>query len=395
MTKRTTRDRFGPDRFGPDRFAWIADRLGEADRLQLRRRLIPRRHEGPYLIEGDRRLVNFGSNDYLGIASQTLPDLAAADGTCGAGASPLVCGFTPLHAELCRQLAELECAESAVLFPSGFAACSGTIAALAERDDLVLSDALNHASLIDGCRLAKAERFIYPHRDHGAVAALLASHRHRFRRAFVVTDSVFSMDGTRAPLAELADLADAHDATLIVDEAHATGVLGRRGAGLCDELGLEQRVPVRIGTLSKAIGVHGGFVVGPRLVTDYLLQKSRPLIYSTAAPPVVIAAALQGLRIVRDEPQRRRRVLQLASSLVARLNQLGIRAIDHGTPIVPVVLGDADRTLAAAKNLADSGFYVPAIRPPTVPPGTARLRISLSAAHSEEMIESLCDALAG
>lgn len=385
------------DRIKPNRFAWIADRLDEADRRQLRRRLIPRRHEGPYVVEEDRRLINFGSNDYLGIAMQASSADAAGDaarGAGGAGASPLVCGFTRLHAELCQQLAELEEAESAVLFPTGFAACSGTIAALAERDDLILSDALNHASLIDGCRLAKAERFIYPHRDHRAVAALLQSHRHRFTRAFIVTDSVFSMDGTRAPLAELVDIADAHGATLIVDEAHATGVLGKRGAGLCDDLELEQRIPVRIGTLSKALGAHGGFVVGPRLVTDYLLQKSRPLIYSTAAPPMVVAAALQGLRIVRDEPQRRRRVLQLASALVARLKQLGLRSTDHGTPIVPVILGDAERTLAAATALAEAGFYVPAIRPPTVPSGTARLRISLSAAHSDEMIESLCQTIA-
>lgn len=382
-----------PNRIPPDRFAWIADHLHEADRLRMRRRLIPRTHQGPYLIEGERRLINFGSNDYLGIAMQSMA-LDASRGAAGAGASPLVCGFTPLHARLCDQLAALEGTESALLFPSGFAACSGTIAALAEPGDLVMSDALNHASLIDGCRLSKAERFIYPHCDHRAVAMLLETHRKRFERVFIVTDSVFSMDGTRAPLVELADVADAFGAMLLVDEAHATGVLGDRGAGLCDALGLENRVPVRIGTLSKALGAHGGFVVGPQLVTDYLLHKARSLIYSTAAPPMVIAAAIEGLRIVREEPERRRSVLRLATDLVQRLNQLGLRASDHGTPIVPLVLGDSRQTLAAAEELAEAGFYVPAIRPPTVPQNTARLRISLSAAHSDEMVDALCRAIA-
>lgn len=386
------RNRSLTDRITPDRFAWISDRLHEADRLQMRRRLIPRRHEGPYVIEEGRRMINFGSNDYLGIAMQSTP-LDASRGAAGAGSSPLVCGFTPLHARLCDQLAAFEGSESAVLFPSGFAACSGTVAALAEAGDLVLSDALNHASLIDGCRLSKAERFIYPHRDHRAVATLLETHRKRFARVFIVTDAIFSMDGTRAPLVELADIADAFGAVLIVDEAHATGVLGDHGAGLCEELGLETRIPVRVGTLSKALGAHGGFVVGPQRVTDYLLQKARPLIYSTAAPPMVIGAAIEGLRIVHDEPQRRIHVLHLAAELVRRLRQMGFRSTDHGTPIVPLVLGDSRQTLAAAQELAKAGFYVPAIRPPTVPPNTSRLRISLSAAHSDEMIDALCRAI--
>lgn len=403
-------------RRNPDRsFDWIRRRLDEADQLGMRRRLVPRELDGPYLVEGDRRLINFGGNDYLGIAMESSGVGAAAkpEGSTqatpqpptasahpgerrlgsGSAASPLVCGFTPLHARLCEELAALEQVESAVLFPSGFAACSGVVAALAEAGDLVLSDSLNHASLIDGCRLSKATRFIYPHRDHRAVAALLTAHRKRFARVFIITDSVFSMDGTRAPLVELADLADAYDATLIVDEAHATGVLGHRGAGLCELLGVEDRIPIRIGTLSKAIGAHGGFVVGPRVVIDYLLQQSRPLIYSTAAPPTTITAALRGLRIIREEPERRNRVLDLSRRVVEQLNRGQRRVVDHGTPIIPVVLGEAGVTLAASERLAEAGFYVPAIRPPTVPPNMSRLRISLSAAHTDEMITALCGAL--
>lgn len=401
-------------------FDWLRRRLDEADHQGMRRRLIPRQMDGPYLMEGNRRLVNFGANDYLGIAMQfSARPISGAEPRrsgaqpidrrpeepvvgSGAAASPLVCGFTPLHARLCDELAAFEQVESVVLFPTGFAACSGVLATLPEAGDLVLSDALNHASLIDGCRLSKATRFIYPHRDHRAVASLLAAHRKRFARVFLVTDSIFSMDGTRAPLVELADLADAYEATLIVDEAHATGVLGDRGGGLCEQLGLEDRVPIRIGTLSKAIGAQGGFVAGPRVVTDYLLQRSRPLVYSTASPPATIAAALEGLRIIREEPDRRSRVLELSSRLVEQLNRGAPSTppspskrlvVDHGTPIVPVVLGDANVAVAASRRLADAGFYVPAIRPPTVPPNLSRLRISLSAAHTDEMIEELCSVM--
>ncbi len=388
----------------PDRpFAWLERRLDEADQQGMRRRLVPRQMDGPYLLEGDRRLANFGANDYLGIAmdsssatgSDERGETPATFGS-GAAASPLVCGFTPLHARLCGELAHLEQVESVVLFPSGFAACSGVVATLPEAGDLVLSDALNHASLIDGCRLSKATRFIYPHCDHRAVGSLLAAHRKRFDRVFIVTDSIFSMDGTRAPLVALADLADEYKATLIVDEAHGTGVLGHRGGGLCEELGVEGRIAIRIGTLSKAVGAQGGFVAGPQVVTDYLLQRARPLIYSTAASPATIAAALDGLRIIREEPERRRRVLDLSGRLIEELNrQLPAkrRIVDHGTPIIPVVIGEASKTVETAGRLADAGFYVPAIRPPTVPPNQSRLRISLSAAHTDEMLTELCETL--
>jgi 8-amino-7-oxononanoate synthase len=403
----------------------MVERIDRLRNQSRHRRLVPRKIDGKYLIESNRRLLNFGSNDYLGIAMQsglaqagmaTSDQTAASDQTAdnieargsatnrswtsndlgsGSTASPLVCGYSPLHQQLCDRITALEGTEDTLLYPSGFAACSSVLPSLAEAGDVILSDALNHASLIDGCRLSKAERFVYPHRDHQAVKALLSNHRHRFQRAFLVTDSIFSMDGTRAPLRQLADLADRFDAILIVDEAHATGVFGSDGGGMCQELSLEHRIPIRIGTLSKAIGAQGGFVTGPAIVIDFLTQSARSMIYSTAAAPTVIAAALHGLEIIAAEPQRRARVHQLADLLVEMLTANGFRTPCERTPIVPIILGDDSAATRAARQLHEDGFFVPAIRPPTVPAGSARLRISLSAAHDEDDLRRLVESIRG
>lgn len=386
------------------RFDWLEKRLAELDSTNMRRRMVERSMCGKFIEQNSQRLINFGSNDYLGIAMESSEvlaegvlhdDLVAELGGLAQGAtsSPLVCGYSPLHRLLCDRLTELEQTEATVMFPSGFAACSGVAATLPEAGDVILSDSLNHASLIDGCRLSKAEKFIYPHRDVSAVRALLSSHRGRFRRAFIITDSIFSMDGTIAPISELCDIADRFEAIMIVDEAHATGVFGNRGSGICEELGVEHRVPIRIGTLSKAIGAQGGFVTGPRLVIDYLTQHARSLVYSTAAPPLIIAAALRGLRIATEQPERRLKVRQLANVLLSELRTAGLKSSSERTPIVPVILSDAGQTLTHAQTLADAGFYVPAIRPPTVPEKSSRLRISLSAAHDVEDIERLAHEL--
>jgi 8-amino-7-oxononanoate synthase len=380
-------------------------RLRDASMLRV---LTPRQMDGVELIEGERRLVNFGSNDYLGIAmdasrvgsgdgNRAGRGGAGAEGQVprgGAAASPLVCGYGSWHERLCCRLAALERTEAAVLFPTGFAACSGTITALAGAGDLILSDALNHASLIDGCRLSKAERFIYPHCDVAAVSSLLAAHRAKYRRVFLVTDAVFSMDGTRAPVVDLVRLCEQHDAVLVVDEAHATGVLGTAGGGLCEEMGVSEQVPVRIGTMSKALGGHGGFVAARRVVIDYLIQRARSLIFSTAAPPMTVAAVLDALDVVSAEPERRTRLRELGDWLRERLRGDGWRVIGEGTPIVPVITGTPERTLALSQRLREAGFFVPPVRPPTVPPGQGRLRISLTAAHRHQHVEALADALA-
>lgn len=385
------------------RFEFLARKMESLRQADSLRTLAVRAHEGTTLVDADgTRLINFGANDYLGLAQEVSGTFSTVaekvpDTFSGAGASPLVSGFTPVHAQLCRALAAWEQTEAAVLFPSGYAACSGAVATLPEEGDLLLSDQLNHASLIDGCRLSAATRVVYPHRDVDSVRRTLLAERHRFARVWIVTDGVFGMDGDVAPLKSLCDVADQFDAHLIVDEAHATGVLGVDGSGTCAELHMKSRVAIRIGTLSKAIGSHGGFVVGPQVVIDYLVNRCRPLIYSTAGSPLTISAALRGIQAIRSEPQRRDRVRALAERF---RDQMRGRWLDQdspadvkGIPIVPVVLGSNELVLRIAARLRDAGFFVPAIRPPTVPPGMARLRVSLSAMHREEDVDRLARAL--
>lgn len=389
-----------------DRFDYLNERLDQLRRAGRLRHLVARQPQGAELVEpGGRRLINFGGNDYLGLATEhssedsftgTLspakPREKGQPVASGSGASALVCGWTAAHERLARQIATLESTEAAVVFPSGFAACSGAVATLAEAGDLVLSDELNHASLIDGCRLSRAERVIYPHRDVEFVARVLRERRERFARVWIVTDGVFSMDGHIAPLGPLCDVAEAYDATMVVDEAHGTGVLGTSGSGVCEALGVKPRVPIRIGTLSKAIGTQGGFVAGPSSVIDYLINRCRPLIYSTALAPAAVEAAGRAIESFRTQPQRRQRVKQLATTL-RELLSLPAGPVESTVPIVPVVIGDDSQAVQASRQLAAEGFFVPAIRPPTVPEGTARLRISLSAAHSDASLESLAAAL--
>lgn len=375
-----------------DLFAALAEQLRELEADHSRRTLRPVRSiDAAVIRRGGKELINFGSNDYLGLAGRPTPKNDAAQ---GAGASPLICGYTELHDELCRRIAEFEQTEAAVLFAGGYAACSGTVATLARAGDLILSDRLNHASLIDGCRLSAARRIVYPHADVAAVAELLQRHRGEYRNVWVITDGVFGMDGNVAPLAELCDLAERFAASLIVDEAHATGVLGEDGSGSCSHCGVKSRVPIRIGTLSKAIGAHGGFVAGPKTVIDYLVNFCRPLIFSTAAPPVVIAAAIAGIEAIQTDSRRRDRVQQLARRVREHLadpaGEDGHGADgDDIVPIIPVHCGTNAAALEAAACAEAHGLFIPAIRPPTVPEGTARLRISLSAAHSDEQIERL------
>ncbi|MEM8665920.1 MAG: 8-amino-7-oxononanoate synthase [Planctomycetota bacterium] len=368
-------------------FEYLRSRLDHLDQEHRRRRLLPRQIEGTRLITEDRSLHNFGGNDYLGLAAECV-----GASSSGSGASALVCGWTESHQQLADQLARFEATEAAVVFPSGFAACIGTIATLAEDGDLILSDELNHASLIDGCRLSRAQRIIYPHRDTDSVEQTLKSMRDRFNRVWILTDAVFSMDGHLAPLPQLADLAERYDSHLLVDEAHGTGVLGTAGRGACESLNVKDRVSVRIGTLSKAVGSQGGFVAGPSLVIDYLINRCRTLIYSTALAPASVQAATSNLQKIENEPDRRERLHRLAVHVRERLG-LHSAEQEKSVPIIPVILGEDARALDAAQKLAELGFYVPAIRPPTVPKGSARLRISLSATHDPADVDTLCDHL--
>jgi 8-amino-7-oxononanoate synthase len=340
-------------------------------------------------------LLSFCSNDYLGLASH--PALAAAAAASalrtgfGASASRLVTGDFPEHRALETALAEHVALPAALLFPTGYQANLGLIPALAGRGDLVLSDAANHASLIDGCRLSRAEVLPYPHLDPAAVDAALRAAGTRHRRRLIVTESVFSMDGDTAPLADLAALAERHQAVLVVDEAHALGVLGPGGGGLCRDIGV---VPdALVGTLGKAFGAAGGFVAGSAALVRLLVNRARTFVFTTALPPPVAAAAQAGLAIASSgEGDRRRSLLtgalqDLRASLPPRHRTPGLG------PIVPVILGSDRAATSASGRLREQGIFVQAIRPPTVPEGTARLRLTLSAAHTPSDLRALFDAL--
>jgi len=374
----------------------LAERLRQLDQQHRRRELVPRIIDGCRLrLTDGRELLNFGSNDYLGFAA-TRPEVTPVDAstaTSGSTASPLVCGWTDQHQRLADLLCELESTAAACLFPSGFAACLGTVATLAQAGDLILSDQLNHASLIDGCRLSRADCIVYPHRDVAFVERTLGQVRSHYAHVWIVTDGVFSMDGHVAPVQELVSIAEQHQATVMVDEAHGTGVLGQSGSGLCEAVQAKSQVPIRIGTLSKAIGSQGGFVVGPQMVIDYLVNHCRALIYSTALAPPAVSGAIAGVQRIHQEPERRKHVQALAIELRERLGIPSRCEVEASVPIVPVLVGSDQQAIEAASQLAAAGYFVPAIRPPTVPPGTARLRISLSALHDHAMVRDLAETI--
>lgn len=384
-----------------DPWEWFHDDL----QAQLQRGLGRRRRDifsaqGARIRYRGREFVNFSSNDYLDLAAD--PRLARAAmaaarkyGT-GAGASPLVSGYLPPVRKLERDLARWEGAEAALVFSSGYAANLAAVSTLAARGDAIFSDQLNHASLIDGSRLSRARVHVYRHSDPEHLESLLREHGSAARHRLVVTDGLFSMDGDLAPLAELIKLANRHDYLLLVDEAHATGVLGAHGRGVSELAPATNRL-VKLGTLSKALGSQGGFICGSGILMSWLVHHCRPYIFSTALAPPAAAAARQALRIVAAEPERRQRVLALAESLRAGLQKLGYaeksRWRTSCSQIVPIVVGGARAATQLSARLERLGLLVPAIRPPSVPAGTSRLRISLTAGHTEEDVARLLDGL--
>jgi len=353
--------------------------------------------QGPWLETGERRLLGFCSNDYLGLAQH--PQLIAAfkraadDEGVGSTAAHLLCGHRREHAELEEALADWTGRERALLFSTGYMANLGVLQALLGRGDLCVQDKLNHACLLDGAALAGAVLRRYPHGDAAAAARRLASEPGA--AALLASDGVFSMDGDRAPLRELAALCRREGATLMVDDAHGLGVLGPAGAGSVAEAGLGSReVPVLMATLGKALGSHGAFVAGSAALIEGLAQFARTYVYTTAMPPALAAAALAAVQLARTEDWRRGKLAALVARFRAGAAQLGLPLAASDTPIQPVLLGDAAAALAAAQALETRGLLVVAIRPPTVPAGQARLRITLSAAHDEEHVDRLLDALA-
>jgi 8-amino-7-oxononanoate synthase len=327
--------------------------------------------------------LTFCSNDYLGLAAREAPPRPA-----GCGASRLVCGETEIHLELERALAAWLHMESSLVFSSGYAANVGVLSALASRGDLIVSDALNHASIIDGARLSRAEVAIVPHCDVGAVAAALAGPRRG--RAWVVTESYFSMDADGPDIRALRSVCDDHDAALIVDEAHALGVLGPDGRGRCAAAGVTPDVVV--GTLGKSLGACGAFVAGSATLVEWLWNRARSFVFSTGLSPAIAEAARANLRISLDEPARRARVATASAHLRQGLARRGARLLGEGH-IVPWVVGDVAGAVDLAATLRARGIHVVAIRPPTVPDGEARLRFTVTARHEEEDIERLLSVL--
>jgi len=362
----------------------FAERLDELESKGLRRRLrVIDGPQGPEVRLDGRSVLLLCSNNYLGLADHPRLRRAAADTALGlgtsSGASRLISGSMSIHGDLEAKLAEFEGTEAALLFGSGYLANTGAIAALAGRGEVVFSDELNHASIIDGCRLAHAETFVYRHRDTEHLEWGLR--RVAGRAALIVTDGVFSMDGDVAPLAELAVLAGRHRCRLMVDEAHATGCLGPGGRGSVAAADLIDEVDLIVGTLGKALGGYGAYACGSRRMTDFLLNTARPFIFSTAPPPPAVAAAAAALELLTECPKRVERLRANAAALREGLRSEGLEPIGSDTQIIPLVVGEADDAMALCERLLGEGIFAQAIRPPTVPPGTCRLRLTVMATH--------------
>ena len=375
------------------RLAAALDELDE--RALLRERRVLEGPQGPHVrIEG-AVLANFASNDYLSLAGDARLREAAhraiEEYGVGSGASPLVCGHSKLHDEAEQRFASFVGLPRALLFSSGYAANLGILAALGGRESEVFSDALNHACLIDGARLSRAEVTAYRHADLGDLEAKLAASRAAER--IVATDAVFSMDGDLAPLPGMLRLCERYDAWLVVDDAHGVGVMGARGRGSLEHFGLSSPRIVLMATLGKALGGYGAFAAGEPQAIEWLLQRARTYIYSTALPPMAAAVALEAMRIVETEPQRLAALRARIEELRAALRGMGLEDASRSA-VHPVVLGANGDALFASARLRESGYLVPAIRPPTVPQGTARLRISVAAGHTARDIEGLATALA-
>jgi 8-amino-7-oxononanoate synthase len=372
-------------------------RVAEREAAGLRRVVREVEHaRGVHLRIAGRDVVSFAANDYLGLAQhpEVVRAMQNAANRWGVGstAAHLLGGHRGPHAQLEREVAAWLGYESALLFSTGYLANLGVIAGLMQRGDVCVQDKLNHACLIDGAMLAGCDLRRYPHSDVDAAARQLDAAGDA--PTLLATDGVFSMDGDLAPLRELAAVARARDTLLFVDDAHGFGVLGAEGQGSPEHLGLDARdVPLRMVTLGKAVGCGGALVLGSRDLIDALVQFARPFVYTTAMPPAMAAAASTAITIIRREPERRAHLQALIARFRQGASQLGYRLMDSVTPIQPLWIGDTDAAVALSQALIQRGWYVPAIRPPTVPAGSARLRVTLSAAHVDAQVDGLLDAL--
>ncbi len=369
----------------------IAAELQEIKRQGLYRQL---RHvegeQGPTIFLDGQEVLNLSSNNYLGLANHPAIRAAAKEAidryACGSGASRLISGNMTLHLELEESIAKLKGAEAALVFNSGFQANVGLLSTLVGEGDVIFSDALNHASIIDGCRLSRAEALIYPHCDLDRLESDLRRTQKNSKK-LIVTETVFSMDGDIAPVREIADLAARFGAVVMVDEAHATGVFGPNGGGIVEEMGLGGQVLIQMGTLGKALGGFGAYVAGSRDLRDLLINRCRSFIFTTSLPPVVIAMAKAAIDIIKEEPQRRHALRDNSRTLREGLERMGFSLGRSGSQILPLLVGDSAKCMNFAKRLLQNGVFAQGIRPPSVAPGTSRLRIVPMATHTREQME--------
>lgn len=379
---------------------WIDDELQSLASVDLLRQRVSRTSsQGAQIKVDGTEYINFGSNDYLGLAASAELQAGLRESNhvqvgWGSGASPLILGRHQEHTLLEQELADFLGCEAALLFPSGFAANAGTIPAITGTGDVIFSDAKNHASIIDGCRLSSATVRVYLHSNLSQLEELLKA-AGPARRRLIVSDGLFSMDGDAARVAELVALADRYDAMLMIDEAHALGVYGDDGGGVCSQQEVSHCVPIRVGTLSKSFGSHGGFVAGSKRLVEFLANRARSYVFSTAAPVAVAAAARAGLRIARDQPERRQRLTRLGQEVRNALANQGWEVPDQPSHILPIRIGDPGESQRLSQSLRKQGIWVPCIRPPSVPHGESLLRLSLSFSHTDDMINRAMSVFAG
>lgn len=344
-----------------------------------------------------RMVVNLSSNNYLGLNTHPALVRAAIEATerfgVGSGAVRSIAGTMKIHLELEKRIAEFKNVEACVVFQSGFAANAGTVSAILGKGDLIISDELNHASIIDGCRLSRAEIRVFPHKDTGALEKILFETQSWAGKKLVITDGVFSMDGDIAPLAQIVDLAGRYGAIMMVDDAHASGVLGKNGRGTIDHFGLHGKVDIQVGTLSKAIGAMGGYVCGSRNLIEYLYHRARPFLFSTSHPPAVAATCLAAFDILEKEPQWIERLWKNARFFKQELDRLGFNTGFSETPINPVIVGRGELAMNFADELFKEGVFAQGIGFPTVPESKSRIRTIVTATHSREQLQYALDVM--
>ena len=391
----------------PDPLAFLGEELDDLRNRHLYRPLrVMSSGQGPIVSVDDRRLISLSSNDYLGLthhprlreaALQAVRDFGA-----GSGAVRTIAGTMTLHEELERDLAAFKGTQATLTFQSGFSANTGVIPTITGEQDLIVSDELNHASIIDGMRLSKAPRKVYPHGNVGALAEILTEARDKgrdgtglpYRLILVVSDGVFSMDGDIAPLPGIVEAAEAAGAAVFVDDAHASGVLGRDGRGSVDHFGLHGRVAIQVGTLSKAVGVLGGYVAGSQDLRDILIQRSRPFLFSTSHPPAVAAACREAIRVLQEEPELHERLWANTKRFKDELKRLGFDTGRSETPITPVMMGDPDTAGRFSQRLFEEGVFAQPVVFPTVAIDKARIRTIVTAAHADAQLDRALEAFA-